>query len=185
MGDSESSAWVCRDTLQPYGEVGEMPTVEGREARVWIDEYVKKAGKLSGVAKMVRTLVRKTVAGCEEYVNPWKIPTFDLNGPLCFYMVTKEHVIFGFMRGAILRDPEKLLEGTGKYLRHVKLRSAADVRRSEVRTLLEQAAELNRKEPVTGTKVQMQQSGAAGTRKSGRRATSPSRRQVNEVVSSG
>lgn len=125
-----------------------MPTVEGREARVWIDEYVKKAGKLSGVAKMGRALVKKAVAGCEEYVNPWKIPTFDLNGPLCFYMVTKEHVIFGFMRGAMLRDPGKLLEGTGKYLRHAKLRSAADVRRSEVRALLEQAAELNRKEPV-------------------------------------
>ena len=150
-----------------------MPTVEGREARVWIDEYVKKAGKLSGVAKMVRALVKKAVAGCQEYVNPWKIPTFDLNGPLCFYMVTKEHVIFGFMRGAMLRDPGKLLEGTGKYLRHVKLRSAADVRRPEVRALLEQAAKLNRKEPVTGTKIQMKQSRAAGTRKNGRRATTP------------
>ena len=104
-------------------------------------------------------------------VIPWKIPTFDLNGPLCFYMVTKEHVIFGFIRGAMLRDPGKLLEGTGKYLRHVKLRSAADVRRSEVRALLEQAAKLNRKEPVTGTKIQMKQSRAAGTRKNGRRAT--------------
>ena len=44
-----------------------MPTVEGREARVWIDEYVKKAGKLSGVAKMVRALVKKAVAGCEAH----------------------------------------------------------------------------------------------------------------------
>jgi hypothetical protein len=56
---------------------------------------------------------------------------------------------------------------------HVKLRSASDVRRSEVRALLEQAEELNRKEPVPGTKVQMKQSRAAGTRKSGRRATTP------------
>jgi len=144
-----------------------MPTVEGKEARVWIDEYIKKAGSLSGVAKAVRALVKKTVAGCQEYVNPWKIPTFDLNGPLCFYMVAKEHVVFGFMRGAMLRDPEKLLEGTGKYLRHVKLRSVADVRRAGVRSLLEQAADLNRKEPVTGTKVQMKKSSAAAGRSSG------------------
>jgi hypothetical protein len=150
-----------------------MPTVEGREARVWIDKYVMKAGKLSGVAKLVRALVKKSVAGCVEYVNPWKIPTFDLNGPLCFYMVAKEHVIFGFMRGAMLGDPGKLLEGTGKYLRHVKLRSASDVRRSELRALLKQAAALNRKEPVIGTKVQMKQNKAAGTRKSRRRATTP------------
>ena len=132
-----------------------MPTVEGKEARVWIDRYISKAGKLSGIAKAVRALVKKSVAGAEEYVNPWKIPTFDLNGPLCFYMVAKEHVLFGFMRGALLRDPGKLLEGTGKYLRHVKLRSVAEVRSPEVRSLLEEAAKLNRKEPVTGTAVQM------------------------------
>jgi hypothetical protein len=142
-----------------------MPTVEGKEARAWIDAYVEKAGKLSGVAKAVRSLVKKTVSGCEEYVNPWKIPTFDLNGPLCFYMVGKEHVTFGFMRGAMLRDSGKLLEGTGKYLRHVKLRSVADVRRPGVRSLLEHAAELNRKEPVTGTKVQMKKSSAGAQRK--------------------
>jgi len=34
----------------------------------------------------------------------------------------------------------------------------------EVRALLEEAADLNRKEPVTGTKVQMKQSRAAGAR---------------------
>jgi len=143
-----------------------MPTIEGREARVWINDYVKKSGKMSGVAKAVRALVKKTVAGSEEYVNPWKIPSFDLNGPLCFYMIAKEHVIFGFVRGAKLNDPEKLLEGTGEYIRNMKLRSLADVRRPEVRSLLEQAAELNRKEPVTGTKVQMKKRGAAATRKS-------------------
>ena len=143
-----------------------MPTVEGKEARVWIDEYVKKAGNLPGVAKGVRALVKKTVAGCQEYVNPWKIPTFDLNGPLCFYMVAKEHVVFGFMRGAMLRDPGKLLEGTGKYLRHVKLRSTAEARRPQVRLLLKQAAQLNRKTPVTGTAVQMNKRRASRKRKS-------------------
>src|SRR5262249_34411418 len=113
-----------------------MPTIERKEARVWIDPYVKKAAKMSRVAKAVRALVKKSVPRSEEYVNPWKIPTFDLNGPLCFYMAAKNHVVFGFMRGASLRDPARLLEGTGKYLRHVKVRSAADARRPEVQALL-------------------------------------------------
>jgi len=142
-----------------------MPTVEGKAARVWIDRYVNKSKKLSAVAKGVRALVKKNVPGCEEYVNPWKIPSFDLNGPLCFYMVAKEHVVFGFLRGAILHDPAKLLEGTGKFLRHVKLRSPADVRRPQVRALLKEAAELNRKKPVTGTKVAMKKRSAAAMRK--------------------
>jgi hypothetical protein len=34
-----------------------------------------------------------------------------------------------------------------------------------VRSLLQQAAHLNRKEPVTGTKLQMKKSSAAATRK--------------------
>jgi hypothetical protein len=69
-----------------------MPTIEEKQAGVWIDGYVKKAGKFEGVAKAVRALVRKTVKGNEEYVNPWKIPSFDSNGPLCCLMVGKEHV---------------------------------------------------------------------------------------------
>lgn len=34
----------------------------------------------------------------------------------------KEHVNVGFFRGAELPDPEHLLEGTGRFMRHVKLR---------------------------------------------------------------
>jgi hypothetical protein len=34
----------------------------------------------------------------------------------------KDHVNVGFFRGAELPDPAGLLEGTGKYMRHVKLR---------------------------------------------------------------
>lgn len=142
-----------------------MPTVEGKAARVWIDRYVGNSGELSGVAKAVRALVKKNVPGCEEYVNPWKIPSFDLNGPLCFYMVAKEHVLLGFMRGAILHDAGGVLEGTGKYLRHVKLCSAADVRRPAVQALVKEAAELNRQKPVTGTKVGMKKRGQTATRK--------------------
>ena len=40
-----------------------MPNIEGKEARLWIDAYVKKAGKLSGIAKAVRALVKRTSPG--------------------------------------------------------------------------------------------------------------------------
>jgi hypothetical protein len=89
-----------------------MPTIEGKQAGTWINDYVKNAGEREGVAKAVRALVKKAVKGAEEYVNPWKIPSFDLNGPMCCFMVGKEHVTFAFIRGAALPDPEKLLEGT-------------------------------------------------------------------------
>lgn len=37
------------------------------------------------------------------------------------------HVNVGFFRGAELADPAQLLEGTGNYMRHVKLRPKSDI----------------------------------------------------------
>jgi len=89
-------------------------------------------------------------------VNPWKIPSFDSNGPLCCFMAGKEHVTFAFMRGAALPDPEKLLEGKGKGVRHVKLRTVADVKRPGVKKLVVEAAKLNKKDPPSGAMVGME-----------------------------
>jgi len=60
--------------------------------------------------------------------------------------VQRSHVNLGFYHGASLRDPGRLLEGTGKRLRHVKLRTVAEASRAAVVTLLRQArAERERK----------------------------------------
>jgi hypothetical protein len=133
-----------------------MPTIEGKEGRLWIDPYVKKAGKLAGLAKAVRTLVKKMAAGCEEYVSPWKVPSFDSNGPLCCFVLGKEHVTLAFLRGAALSDPRKLLEGNAKFVRSIRLRTMADLKRPGVKKLIAEAAKLNRKDPPSGTMVGME-----------------------------
>jgi hypothetical protein len=46
-------------------------------------------------------------------------------------MVGKNHVTFGFHYGTSLDDPERLLEGTGKNLRHVKLRGSKICRKRD------------------------------------------------------
>jgi hypothetical protein len=48
-------------------------------------------------------------------------------------------VNLGFYRGADLPDPDNLLEGTGKKLRHIKIRSLADAERPAVRRLISAA----------------------------------------------
>ena len=48
-----------------------------------------------------------------------------------------EHVNVGFYHGAALDDPTGLLEGAGKKLRHVKIRSLSDVSKKELGDLLE------------------------------------------------
>jgi len=142
-----------------------MPTIEGKEGRAWIDEYVEKAGKQQDVVKGLRALVKRTIAGCEEYVNPWKIPSFDSNGTVCGFMTGKEHVTFIFLRGVALPDPEGLLEGTGKSVRHVKVRTVADVKRPALKKLVVEAAKLNRRKPIAGMKVEMNKRRSKGAKK--------------------
>jgi hypothetical protein len=49
------------------------------------------------------------------------------------------HVNVGFFRGAELADPDRLLEGTGKRMRHVKLKPASDINETALRKLIESA----------------------------------------------
>ena len=142
-----------------------MPTIEGKEAKLWIDACVKEAGKLAPVAKAVRALVLKAAAGCEEYVSPWKTPAFDSDGPLCVFVIQKEHVTLAFMRGAVLSDPEKLLEGKGKGVRSLRLRTVEEVNRPGVKKLIEQAAKLNKKDPPSGKMVGMDKRRKAASEK--------------------
>ena len=49
------------------------------------------------------------------------------------------HVNVGFFHGAELTDPARLLQGTGKYMRHVKLRPGDAIDGSALTALIETA----------------------------------------------
>jgi len=49
------------------------------------------------------------------------------------------HVNVGFYHGAVLADPSGLLEGTGKFMRHVKLRSDGNLDAAALEALIHTA----------------------------------------------
>src|SRR5215469_2591401 len=49
-------------------------------------------------------------------------------GAFCSVVAYARHVNLAFYHGAELPDPHKLLEGTGKAMRHIRFASPADVR---------------------------------------------------------
>lgn len=51
----------------------------------------------------------------------------------------KAHVTLGIAGGASLPDPAGLMEGSGKFHRHVKIRRPDDLRRPELRDLMDAA----------------------------------------------
>ena len=54
--------------------------------------------------------------------------------------IRKNHISLEFVNGFELDDPHKHLEGTGKFRRHVKIRSKEDIKEKEVESFVKQAA---------------------------------------------
>jgi hypothetical protein len=57
-----------------------------------------------------------------------------------YVAMASRHVNLGFCRGAALPDPDGVLEGTGRVMRHVKFRTERDLERPFVRPLIRAAA---------------------------------------------
>ncbi len=76
----------------------------------------------------LRKLVKKTSPRLAESVK-WGNGVWVGKGwpVLYIYAGEKDHVQFGFFGGASLKDPKKLLHGKAKFVRHLKIRSAADI----------------------------------------------------------
>ena len=65
-----------------------------------------------------------------------------IKGVFCGIVVYPRHVNLGFPQGTRLADPSRLLEGTGKLYRHVRIGNAASLGRPQLRTLIQEAAML-------------------------------------------
>ena len=128
-----------------------MPAKFGKRTKAKKSPYVRDENpKLRRIVRTLRSVVKKSVPGTKETVNAWGVPTFEAPDPFCFYMAGKNHVTFGFHFGTSLKDPESLLEGTGKNIRHVKLREMADLEQKGLRELVLAAARLKGKAPMKG-----------------------------------
>lgn len=58
--------------------------------------------------------------------------------PKVYIHAEPDHVQFGFYAGSQLRDPEGLLVGSAKYVRHVKVSTTREVPRNALKALIEQ-----------------------------------------------
>ncbi|MGH8495854.1 MAG: DUF1801 domain-containing protein [Gammaproteobacteria bacterium] len=83
-------------------------------------------------------LVKKTAPEFAPAVK-WGQGCWTLNGAPKVYIHTEpDHVQFGFYAGSKLRDPEALLVGSGKHVRHVKVFTTKGIPRKSLVDLLEQ-----------------------------------------------
>jgi hypothetical protein len=71
----------------------------------------------------------------------------------CHIATYSTHVNLGFNRGALLSDPNGVLAGTGKMIRHVTLREQDDLNRPFLRRYIQAAIEQVGGRPETAGKV--------------------------------
>jgi hypothetical protein len=98
------------------------------------------------VAEAVREVVRAVAPELrveKKWGQPWYVGT-DL---VLLVGEFTHHVGVEFWRGTSLSDPRHLLEGTGKNLRHVKVRTTAAATSPALIALVREAVRLDRVEP--------------------------------------
>lgn len=92
----------------------------------------------------LRSFVRRVAPKLQEAVKWSNGCWIQIKDPVSYVYAGADYVQFGFVRGATLRDPHKLLEGEGAYVRHIKVREAADIDEPKFAALLRQALRADR-----------------------------------------
>lgn len=98
------------------------------------------------LAAGLRAVVRSEVAPCYETIYDAGYTIALLYGPsarvsegICYISVHRKHVNLGFQRGSLLANPDGVLKGDGAWMRHIQVKSPADLDRPELRTFLRAA----------------------------------------------
>ena len=105
-----------------------------------IDRWMKEhAGDLGSITRQWFDVMRKSGDEVRELLHDG-CPTACLgDAPFAYVNAFTSHVNVGFFYGAELPDPAGLLEGSGKRMRHVKLKPGIAINKSAIARLIDAA----------------------------------------------
>lgn len=108
-----------------------------------VDQFVAALdAPMRALVESLRAIIRKAAPQAVESIK-WGMPVYTLAGMLCYVQACKGYVRFGFYQGIQLDDREKRLEGSGEGMRHVKIRSADDIRPAAFARWVKRAVAIN------------------------------------------
>jgi hypothetical protein len=119
------------DYLRFDGAVPHDPAIDA-----WLKDH---AGELGDIAHRWFEVMRKCGDEVRELMHDGCPVACFGDAPFAYVNVFTAHVNVGFFHGASLRDPARLLQGTGKSMRHVKLRPENAVNAAALNKLIEAA----------------------------------------------
>jgi hypothetical protein len=71
----------------------------------------------------------------------------------CMIPIYTSHLNLGFNKGTLLKDPHKILQGTGNLIRHIPINDKGDYRNENVKTLIREAIDFAIKDMDKPAKV--------------------------------
>jgi hypothetical protein len=106
------------------------------------DQYLAdQAPRNQSVIRSLRKFVKRIAPELQESVKWGNGCWVKGKVPVAYVYSGPDHVQFGFFAGSALRDPEGLLTGEGKFVRHIKVFTRADIDERSFEPLVRQAAE--------------------------------------------
>lgn len=97
---------------------------------------------IATLAQEMRGIIRKAEPTISEGIK-WGMPVYTKDRLICAIRPEKTYVALQFYTsGTSLPDPKGLLEGTGKKMRHVKIRAKNDIKKRLFTSWVKQAATL-------------------------------------------
>jgi hypothetical protein len=105
-----------------------------------IDRWMKEhAGELGAIAYHWFEVMRKCGDEVRELFHDGHPVACFSDAPFAYVNVFTSHVNVGFFHGAALPDPARLMQGNGKFMRHVKLRPGTATNAVALRRLIDTA----------------------------------------------
>jgi hypothetical protein len=102
----------------------------------WLNDH---PGELGEIARQWFDVMRKCGDEVRELLHDGCPVACLGDAPFGYVNVFTSHANVGFFHGSALPDASRLLEGTGKFMRHVKLRPGKPANAEALNTLIEKA----------------------------------------------
>jgi hypothetical protein len=126
------------DSTGRLAQLMRFPTAVRRDPAidVWMRQH---AGELGTIARQWFEVMRGCGDDVRELLHDGHPTACVGDAAFAYVNAFSAHVNVGFFRGAALSDPSGLLEGTGKFMRHVKLGPGRNVDAEALQQLIEAA----------------------------------------------
>lgn len=108
-----------------------------------VDSYIAAAPAAhQNTLTSLRDLIFEAVPDTKESFK-WSQPVYTTKKDYLYLKANKGHVNLGFFNFEKIQNPAYPLEGTGKRMRHIKIKDMADFDREAVKDMIVQAAKFS------------------------------------------